>query len=51
MIYNCFKDMLFRRDTITEIFAKVQVIETKGVIHSDEYIDEILSFPDYIEYF
>lgn len=46
MMYNCFEDMLFRRATIAELFAKVQVIETKWDIHSDEYMDEILSFFD-----
>lgn len=56
MMYEHFEDMLFRRDTITESFAKVQVMETKGDIHSDDYmdgewIDEILSLPDQIEYF
>ena len=56
MMYDYFEDMLFRRDTITESFAKVQTLAAKGDIYSDEYLDgewedEVLSLPDTLEYF
>ena len=56
MMYDYFEDMLFRRGTITEPFAKVQTLAAKGDIFSDEYLDgewedEVLSLPDTIEYF
>ena len=56
MMYDYFGDMLFRRATITEPFAKVQTILPKGDIYSDGYLDgewedEVLSLPDTIEYF
>lgn len=56
MMYDYFEDMLFRRDTITEPFVKVQTVAVKGDIYSDEYLDgewedEVLSLPDTLEYF
>lgn len=56
MMYDYFEDMLFRKNTITEPFAKVQTLEANGDIHFDGYLDgkwedEVLSLPDEIEYF
>ena len=56
MMYDYFEDMLFRRDSITEPFSRVQTLAAKGDIYSDEYMDgewedEVLSLPDTLEYF
>ena len=39
MMYDYFEDMLFRRDSITEPFSRVQTLAAKGDIYSDEYMD------------
>ena len=56
MMYDYFEDMLFRKNTIAEPFAKVQTLAPNGDIYSDGYFDgkwedEVLSLPDEIEYF
>lgn len=56
MMYDYYEDMLFRRDSITEPFSRVQTLAAKGDIYSNEYMDgewedEVLSLPDTLEYF
>lgn len=56
MAYDCFGDMLFRKGTVTERYAKVQTMTPKGDIYSDDFMDgewedETLSLPDPVEYF
>lgn len=56
IMYDHFEDMLLRKNSITEPYARVQTMPPKGDIYSDDYLDgewenEVLSLPDEIEYF